>query len=109
MVILTEQRQAINEKTQELVDRSDAILEDYLAKDIPDVKLNADSNRDEIIDELDVDVPKISRNQREEEYKKLKKELLIKLEKQPYKPRFDWKEAMKAGVRRMRISEQRSE
>ena len=81
MVILTEQRQAINEKTQELVDRSDAILEDYLAKDIPDVKLNADSNRDEIIDELDVDIPKISRNQREEEYEKLKTELLIKLER----------------------------
>lgn len=112
LVLLEEQRRAQAQKIKAELDRADEILKRSLAREIPEARLVGDDcGEDRVgggegVAVVDEGVEKTGQ-ELEEDYRRVREEILGKLRSEPYVPRFEWRDAMKAGTRRMRSAGKR--
>ena len=102
LVLLEQQRKERAKKTKMQLARADEILNKCLTREIPEARFGKVKIGGKVNYEGDLNNVKKMCKEYEEDYEKIREELLSKLEKQPYVPRFDWKETMDAGTRRMK-------
>ncbi|KAL7288811.1 hypothetical protein TKK_0016788 [Trichogramma kaykai] len=106
LVELEQERNKIKQKTKKYAQQADRIFHNFLAKEMSystfDLMNNVGKNISKGADDIFVtksddhkQVSKLNSHEREDEFQKLKIDLLKQLKNEPYKPRFDWHEAMK--------------
>lgn len=102
LVELQEERKLRSEKIKEELGRADETMAKILAKEIPEMRL--DEDKKEIIAAQCLKLPEDASREYKREFEEAKREISDRLKRQPYVPRFDWKEAMTAGFERMLLA-----
>lgn len=104
LVDLEELRRLQSQKVKDDLLIADELLQKSLVRDVPEMRIIEDKEKK--IDGMKIILMK-SCEEYEEEYGKVKEELMMRMKERPYLMNFNWKKAMDAGEKRLKSAKRK--